>query len=125
MQFLNDVLYPLLASGSLAALGLGVQIASKRLGVDQASSDNIRIQNAVSNFAGPIVTDLLAGKISLDDVKQGHGVKGLVDYLSTTTLVPALTRLNITPATLGVMLVGKVMDKYVVPIVVPPSNPSA
>jgi hypothetical protein len=106
-----------------AFVPVAVAFLVKKLGLDSEKNANLVLQNAVANKAGDIVTDILAKKYTIDDVKDGHVTNDLMAYLATTAK-DSIARVGLTPATATTMLVGKVLDKMTPAaiVVTPPSN---
>lgn len=119
-QFLTAVVYPTVALAVPALISVGVAYLIKHLGLQtalqQAGDARLAVQGAVATYAGTVIGEVAAGRVTMEEVRQGISAKGMVDY-GAAKVGESLTKLGVTPDTLAQMLIGKV-DALVSPAVV-------
>lgn len=103
--FWNDVAPELLVL-LVAGFGWGLRRLEQSVGASVNAAHNQALSNAVGTFAGLVLQDIHDGKLTMDDVKDGHATADLLTYLNKT-VSGAMLHFNKPPADLTEMLVGK------------------
>ena len=110
-QVLHEIVYPVIGASIPALVALGFAWVTKQLGLQALAAQNMdarqAVQGAIATFAGHVLSDLEAGRVTMTAVRNGAVAKDLVDY-AASTVGDSMTHLGVTPDVLGSMLVSKV-----------------
>ncbi len=129
-QFLDTAFWTYGAPFLLVLVATGTSYAAVRmeklLGLKIDSTHNQALTNAVTTFAGLVLDNIKAGKLTMADVRDGHVVPDLLAYLNSS-VSSAVLHFNKSPADLNQMLIGKigVSGPVAVPVTAADPDPGA